>query len=102
MVLGLKEFDFGDIEGGQRGVEVEMESVGIPRLAVGQAGELLGISKEKFYLEPCFVIPVDRQRIQVRVGGKEESIAFLGRVAHIQHDNHAQRAFERDVRLSET
>ena len=47
MVLGLKEFGFGNIEGGEGSVEVEMESVGISRLAIGQAGELLGISKEK-------------------------------------------------------
>ena len=44
VVLGLKEFGFGDIEGGERGIEVEMQSVGIPHLALGQPGELLGIS----------------------------------------------------------
>ena len=45
MVLGLKEFDFGNIEGGERRVEVEMESVGISGLAIGQPGELLGVAE---------------------------------------------------------
>ena len=84
MVLGLKEFGFGDIEGGERGIEVEMQSVGIPHLALGQPGELLGISKEKLDLVTRFIVPVDGQGIQVGIGGKEDHIASLFGIPHIQ------------------
>ncbi len=41
VVPGLQEFGFGDSEGGEGSVGVEMESAGIPRLAIGQAGDPL-------------------------------------------------------------
>ena len=47
VVLGLKAFGLGDIEGGERGIEVKMKSVGIPRLAMCEPGEWLGISKKQ-------------------------------------------------------
>jgi len=89
VVLGLKEFGFSDIKGDEGGVEVEIESVGIPSLALGQPGELLGVSKNKFDLKSGFVLPIDRQRIQVRIGGKEEGIASLFGVPHVQQDHDA-------------
>ena len=40
-------FNFGNIEGRQRGIEVKMEALRIAGLALRQAGKLLGISKNE-------------------------------------------------------
>ena len=76
--------------------QVEIRYV-IPISEEGTKTRFCHLRTDYFYLETRFVIPVDRQRIQVGIGGKKEGIALLGRVPHIQHDDHAHRAFERDV-----
>jgi len=86
-LLRLQQFGFGEIEGGERSVEVEMESVAIPRLAIGQSGELLAVTEQKFDLEAGFVVPVEGQRIQVDIGRKKEGIAGLVPIPHVQQDN---------------
>ena len=52
--LGLALFDFGNIEGRQRGIEVKMEALRIAGLALRQAGKLLGISKNELDLKTRF------------------------------------------------
>ena len=61
--LGLALFDFGNIEGRQRSIEVEMETLRIAGLALRQAGELLSVAKNKFDLKTRFIVMIEHHRI---------------------------------------
>jgi len=46
--------------------------IGSAGLAMGEPGELLAVAEEKFNLEAGFVIPVERDGVQVQIGAKKE------------------------------
>ena len=75
--LGMALFNFGNIEGRQRGIEVKMEALRIAGLALRQAGKLLGISKNGLDLKTRFIVMIEHHRIQFHIGRKQQRIARL-------------------------
>ena len=45
---------------------------------MGEPGILFCISKEKFYLEPSFIIFIDQKAIKVHIGGEKNGITAGG------------------------
>ena len=66
---------FCRVDGGEGGVEGEVEFILAPGLAVLQPGELISISEDELELEPAFIIHHAFFGIHLRVGGEEELVS---------------------------
>ena len=65
----------------------------ITGLTVGEAGGLFGVAKEKLDLEPRFVIAVDGQGVEVRIGTEQDRLARFF-TARIDDDHDIEGALE--------
>ena len=63
--------DSGKVEGGEGGMEVEVQFGDISRLAILQARELLGISEDKLDLKPQWVESEQIVGILLDIGGEQ-------------------------------
>lgn len=62
----------GQIDGGERGVECEVEAVSVASLAVSQAGELLPIAIQELDAETGAVNPVNVLAREGQVDGEKD------------------------------
>ena len=85
---GLNGLQFTKGHGGETGVHMKGDRVRSTRLTMGESGELLAISEEKFNLEAGFVIPVKGDGVQVQIGAKQEGDP-LGPRVNDDHDSDA-------------
>lgn len=81
----------------QRGVEVEIQRLFVPRLAFGQTGVLLSVAKEEFELKSGLVNPQYIRRRRVQVGRRQDGVTPLAVGRMPDQDHRAQPAFERHV-----
>src|SRR5215813_5840881 len=87
----LTRFKLSEGHGAQTRVEVKVEFGLRASLTIGQAGKLFAVAKQKLDLEARFVIPVERQRIQVDIRAKEHRIPV---VLGVHHDHHQKVTFK--------
>ena len=81
----------GDIDRGQRGVQVAVELVLAAGLALGQARELLGVAEQKLNLEAQVVVIGDLCGLLLQVGRGQQHVLVA---AGVQQQHHAQCAGE--------
>ena len=70
VTVGLDRLQFTEGHRGEAGIDLKGEGIGSAGLAMGEAGERLAVAAEKFNLEAGFVIPVERDGVQVQIGAK--------------------------------
>jgi len=86
VTVGLDGLQVTEGHGGEAGIDLKGEGIGSAGLAMGEPGELLAVAEEKFNREAGFVIPVERDGVQVQIGAKEEGEP-LGPRVNDDHDS---------------
>src|SRR5436190_4227493 len=81
----------------QRRIEMNIEDRLSAGLTIGQAGELLAVTKEELNLEAGDVVVHQLAAIQGHVRRSQDNQARFGRLLAIDEDDHTQRPLERDV-----
>ena len=85
VTVGLDGLQFAEGHRGEAGIDMKGHRIGSAGLAMGEPGELLAVAEEKFNLEAGFVIPVERDGVQVQIGAKKKGEP-LGPPVNDDHD----------------
>lgn len=89
MSEGLPRLKFGEGHGSQAGVDVEGQGLGMAGLAVGQSGELFAVAEQEFDLKAGGIITVERHRIEIEIGAKQDRHASG---VSVDDDHHPETA----------
>ena len=98
LLLLLNGFDFGKVEGGEAGIEMELQLDAVAGLAIGQSGKLLGVSKQEFNLKAQHVEFVNFRWLLLHIGREQHDKPGLVSIAVVEYIGQSNRALERDMK----